>query len=1617
MVVTKEWLLQTPNQNDFENYTFDSNLDPLDIGNYCLIAATEPTFSVASSLIQYGFMRVTNFALVETKIKDDQWDLKVLDRITGKPKSNVKVNWYESKYNKLSKNYEYKKVKTATTDSKGETSLTHSQYATLYPELIEGDDYYIDNSGLYFYEGYKQEYYPTYQTHFFLDRKIYRPGQKIMFKGIATIKDKEGSRILANVNRHIIFYDVNYQVVKEMTVKTNEYGSFSGEFTAPSTGLTGQMSITDDYSNVYFRVEEYKRPKFEVNFEPIEGAFKLNSDIKVIGKSDAFAGNPIDGATVKYRVVRGANFPYWSWYRWGFMPSSKTTEITSGETITDSKGNFEVKFNAKEDKTIKHSYYPTYVYTIYADVTDINGETRSGQTKVYVGKNAMTINANISNEINKESLKYFNVSTYNLNGQKVPAKVQLEIVKLKTPDKVFRNQSLTQAEIKSFRKEVFEKLYPQDAYEDENKVQNYLEDKKMMQKIISTDENDTVFFEKKNDWTQGHYKLTLKSTDAFGEEVYEEKYFTIFDKNSKKPLGTEVLWVKELGYATEPGEQASFVIASKDNIELFYQVIKNDKIVEKKTITLNNEQKIISFPVTEDDRGGFDIQFSTIKNERNYAFNKRVYVPFSNKQLNVKLATYRDKMLPGSDEEWKVIVSGPKSEKVAAEMVVAMYDASLDAFASNNFYMYVNHSKYQSNYNNIYSQYRGFNKVQMQVFNYWYNGYSFNVRNYPTLNLFGFNPYYYLRGPGYVNYYGDGLIDGVYLEEADFTMEEADEGEYRNTKSVAASGKVSQQSAPPPPTSTMSLKGEVQKERSDNKSDEGDKIDRNIANNQVQNDLSQIKARTNFSETAFFFPHLETNSKGEIIFSFKMPESLTKWKFIGMAHTKDLKTGTVSQEVVTQKDLMVVPNAPRFFREGDKLYLSSKVSNLSTEILNGNIQLFMTDALTQKSIDELVRNTNAQKTFRVDAKGSTSVEWEIYIPEGVQAITYKIVAEAGDFSDGEEMTIPVLSNRMMVTESIPLFINKKGSKTFKLENLINSGDSKTLRHEKVTLEFTSNPAWYAIQSLPYLMEYPYECAEQTFSRYYANAIAAHVANSNPKIKAVFDTWKNESKEAFLSNLEKNQELKTLFLEETPWVLQGQNESENKRRVGLLFDMNRMEKELDKTMHKLLEMQVAEGGWAWFKGMRANRYITQYILSGMGHLNRLGVINSKKHLKEWKMIKKAVDYLDREMVKDFEWLKKHNTDIYSLKYVGHTQLQYMYARSFFDFKMDKKAQEAHNYYLGQAKKYWLTNNIQTEAMLALTLERLEPDGKVQDDIIKSLAERALHSEEMGMYYKENVSGYYWYQSPIESQAMLIEAFDEVAKNEEAVEELKVWLLKQKQTTHWKTTKATSEACYALLLRGTDILSNEEIVEVKLGDMKVVPEKTEAGTGYFKTSWNADEIKADMGNVTVSRQTTGVSWGGLYWQYFENLDKIKTHETPLTIKKKLFKVQLNKDGEFMTPIVENSDLKVGDKIRVRIEIHVDRDMEYVHLKDMRASGLEPLNVLSSYKWQDGLGYYESTKDASTNFFMDFLKKGSYVFEYDLKVFHKGDFSNGITTMQSMYAPEFSSHSEGLRVVVKD
>jgi uncharacterized protein YfaS (alpha-2-macroglobulin family) len=1621
--VIKEWDLDLQNENDYQEHAGEIKMDELPLGFYILLTSSSKEFIYKDEAVAITPFWISNLSYLTRKNNKEEMEFFVMNRENGIPLKGVKAKLYYEKYNYTLRKYEWKSLGTKLTDANGFFKvIPGSDYRNFYADFSYKNDR-LNTQDSYYQYRYHDNYKSYTRTIFFTDRAIYRPGQTVYFKGIVLETDNENNnKIKTNFKSTVTFYDVNHQKVSNLKLITNEFGTFSGSFVTPNNGLNGQMYIADTHGNKYFSVEEYKRPKFEVKFEPIKGTYKLEEEVNVIGTAKTYSGAAVDEAEVNYRVVRNASFPYWCYYRWGYWPQSAQMEIENGTTKTDDNGEYKIDFIAKPDKSVNKKYSPTYSYTIYADVVDINGETHSSTAYVYVGYKALNISMSIPEKVNKNSIDTFDFNTTNLNGEPEAAKGNVKVWSLKMPKKYYRSSLWTKGDKNYISKENYLKEFPLDVFEDENNKYKWEKDIKVYDHDFNTAEKKSIRLYHLPEWNSGCYVLEAITKDKFGQEVKEVKYFTVFGEFEKHVPTNEIGWFSKIKDKGEPGESAVFLIgsAAKD-VNVLFEIEHKNKIVKKEKLVLKSgEQRRIIIPILEKYRGNFQVQFTFVKHGRNFTYSSPVTVPHTNKMLDLEFETFRNKLLPGQKEEWKIKIKGKKGEKVAAEMVATLYDASLDAFRPNYWGLDVLYYDYSRRY---WQSNTSFSTANSELVAYHWNKNLINLKTkvYDRLNWFGFyygNRYSRYRNGMFNDYGTRGGYDDFDLSEAEEVMDEVS-GYAEKSKSDGKLAKKVSANAPAPSrdkngdvttvSSTIALGGAKSGE----------------ANQQAISgkDFAEVKARKNFAETAFFYPHLTTNEKGEVIIKFTIPEALTKWKFMGLAHTKDLKKGMLYEETVTQKDLMVYPNAPRFFRESDQMLFSTKITNLSDKNLNGGAKIFFYNALTMKLISSKLLKEEETKSFNIKKGKSTSVSWKIAIPEGYSAITYKVVAKAGSHTDGEEMAIPVLTNRMLVTESMPLPIRGNQTKKFKFEKLVNN-KSNTLKHHQLTLEYTSNPAWYAIQALPYLMEYPYECAEQTFSRFYANSIASHIANSNPKIKNVFDSWKKSSPEAFLSNLEKNQELKALILEETPWVLNSHNESERKKRVGLLFDLNRMSNELNRALKKIQQLQVSNGGWTWFKGMPESRYMTQHIVTGMGHLDHLGVKNIRSDYKTWNMVQKAVRYLDNRVREDYEWLKKHNVDM-EKDHLSNDVIQYLYARSYFmkDVPINTRNKEAYKYYHGQAKKYWLNKSRYMQGMIALALHRdgLPKTGiQVEHKIMASLKENAINHEEIGMYWKDNQGGYYWYQAPIETQALLIEAFDEVANDKKSVEAMKVWLLKQKQTQDWKTTKATTEACYALLLRGSDLLTSDQLVEIKVGNKIIDPKKmddvkVEAGTGYFKTSWNKSEIKPNMGNVTVTKKDDGVAWGAMYWQYFEQLDKITPHETPLKLVKKLFLQRNSDSGPVITPIIDGTKLKPGDKIKVRIELKVDRDMEYVHMKDMRAAGLEPINVFSGYRYQDGLGYYESTKDASTNFFFDYLRKGTYVFEYPLRVNMSGNFSNGITSIQCMYAPEFTSHSEGIRVKI--
>lgn len=1603
--------LKTP--ADYNPHSQEFELPALPHGFYYLIISTDGSFDYQ----QDGFAMVSFWSTsitYQTRKNKRQREVLVSDRNTGAPLEGAKVKVTYQSYNSVSSRYETVNVGTFKTDESGKFAFDRpAAYKNYNLEITYNNETYDPDASIYEYRYYEDNNKRT-QTSLFTDRKIYRPGQKVYFKGIVVdYEGKKERKLKKNYKTTVYFYDVNGQEVAKKEVTTNRFGSFEGYFEAPFGVLNGQMRITEKDGSTSFRVEEYKRPKFFVEMDPVEGEYNVNDSIEVTGFAEAFAGNKIDGAEVKYRIVRSTEWSRYDW--WGWWPSIPAREVDQGELKTSDDGSFTVTFKAIPDAQSDPKSLPIFNYTIYVDVTDINGETHSNSTSVRVGFHSLILGNNIPGGLNASNDFTCRVRTNNLNYQSVDAAGEIKINRLRSPEQPFYSRLWSRPDQQRWTNAEFAEKFPGSVYSNEDQYETWGIGKEVLNTDFNTAESDSIALVGLKEWEPGVYRYESVAKDKKGIEVKDVKYFTVYNPNGDVVASNEVLKVRLLKTTAEPGEKVQVLVSSaEESVRVLCEAEANGELVESKHIDLNKEQVILEYDIKEEYRGNLTLHFSTVRKNRHFAVSNTVYVPYTNKQLDLSFSTFRDKLKSGQEEEWTMTIKNKKGSAEEAELLATLYDASLDELAyPNSFYM----NLYQSFYGQMawdspvdFSYHNGYN------INYnWNESVGYPSRYLPSLNYFGWRSHYYYYNYGYYNrggFEGELLMDEVVMEEADedapvgLAEKSAPMGSAMNKEVAAvASGSFD----------VDDRKQTIQREDNEqDKSKEGGGV-------------KEVKARTNFNETAFFYPQLTSNEKGEVKISFTIPESLTKWRFLGLAHTEDLKTGTISKDVVTQKELMVVPNTPRFLREGDQITLSAKISNISEEDVNGMAQLILYDPFTDKPIGKAFKLSNQPLAFEAEKGKSTVVSWTFEVPFDVSTVRYKFVAKAGKFEDGESNVLPILSNRMLVTESMPMPIRGGQTKEFNFEKLTKTGLSSTLKHHRFTLEFTSNPAWYAIQAMPYMMEYPHECAEQTFTRYYSNTIASHIMNSNPKIKRVIEEWGENSPDAFLSNLQKNQELKAVILEETPWVLQAKSEAETKRNLSILLDMERMSREMGKAFGKIMKMQGGNGGWAWFPGMKENRYITQHIVTGMGHLDHLGIKEVHNNRGVWQMITKAVQFLDREIVDDYKDAKRWDPDYKINQHIGYTQIQYLYARSYFmDIPLDKATEEAVGYYKDQAVKYWLKFNIYAEGMIALAAHRFEM-SELANDIVKSLKDRSIQHEEFGMYWKDYYVGYYWYEAPIETQALMIEMFDEVAQDDASVEELKIWLLKEKQTTHWKTTKQTTEAVYALLLKGSDLLASDDLVNITLGGKPIKytsrPDvnnpyevKPEAGIGYFKTAWEGKDVTSNMGEISVTKKSKGVAWGAAYWQYFEDLDKITFAETNLKLKKDLYRLEVGADGEKLVEINDNDQLKIGEKVRVRIELRTDRNLEYVHMKDIRAAGLEPLNVLSRYRYQDGLGYYQSTKDAATHFFFDYIQKGTYVFEYDLRVQHKGDFSNGIATIQCMYAPEFTSHSDGIRVIVE-
>jgi TonB-dependent SusC/RagA subfamily outer membrane receptor len=1756
-VAVESYLLT--NKNNFLEYTTEILLPKLKTGSYLLYFESEPD-SKGNKTFAVETITVSNLTLLASQ--DDFIEtFQVLDRKTGKPLTNVRIKSPQFNlltnekgiviYDQKKKNYNNETIEISTVN---DTLTIKKGYISYKKEYTIAED-----EG----ERYKGK------VEFYLDRAIYRPGQTVYFKGIAIKKKINKTSVVPQTSFKVIIEDANYEELKEFEVITNEFGSFSGEFILPKNSLTGDFKIiakeADDFekdmaynkkeadhpfwdhvdfenSQTDFKVEEYKRPKFEVVFEPRKETFQVNQTIKIKGHAKAFAGSNISEAKVTYTVTRFTNY-----FR-NYYSQEQKEVLSEGETKTDASGKFSIDFKAEPSKNSVKEQLPIFNYLIKATVTDINGETHETETTVKVGYHDLILKTVIGNEIKTKDKNEVTLESTNLTGEFLAANGEVKIYFLRPPSNKFKERVFQKPDIETLSSQDFEKLFPYENNE-KNKPDNN-EGTLVYAKKVNTQKDKKIILDFLSNYKSGKYKIVFSAKDSFNNFIETTNNFDLIQSNDKfNP--NKLFTIEQLNKDAKKDGYVLLKLASViPELYIITTANYNGKLFFEETNHLQNNEITIKIPVKNTFEESIKIDFQSVF--ENETFYNRIIVPLkiAEKKLEFNVETFRSKIEPGSKENWffKLKSTNTKNE---AEVLASMYDSSLDQFSKKDWYTLAIY-EYNENGGNIKSPI-GFEKtyVSVPVFNppykqitynnestklIWF-GFDFNNNSSNALYLqreyqrqlnkkskkplnvrmisgiitdkanipvpgvsivikgtqrgttSDFDGYYEIEATpneeivfSFLGYKSESVIttnnktidfvltdDESRLEEVVVvgygvqkkknmtasvtTIPPAGSGalvveednqvyntagvietikgkaaglEIRGTASIdgetpiyVVDGEITADIKNINPADILSidvLKDEKATAIYGSKAKNGVII---ITTKKALEALTQVKARKNLSETAFFLPNLRTDANGKINFNFTSPEALTAWKLRLLAHNKDAVTGYLEKSVVTQKELMVLLNFPRFLRENDTIVISAKISNVTDKAKTGIAILQFFDAATMQPVDAKMLNVKNVRNFNVSAFGNTTATWTVSIPEGLQGVQYKILAKSGNFSDGEENILPVLTNNMLVTESIPIWVRENSTKEYTFENLKNN-NSTTLKNHQLTLEYTSNPAWIAIQSLPYLMEYEHECAEQTFARYYSNALASEIIASNPKIATVFENWRKNDK--LSSKLEENEELKSIILAETPWLNDAQSEDEKKKNLALLFDLEKMKTSQEATFEKLKQKQNASGAFSWFSGGNDNEYITRHILASLGHLSKLNQTKDNDD-KITAISKTGIPYLDSNFLESYKNRIAYLKGTDKMSWINpNSDLHYLYTRSFYleDYKLSDTLKKVTKLYLDVVKKEWLSYSLYEKGLAALALNRFGENDSAKK-IIESLKETASNNEDWGMYWIANKPGWYWYQAPIETQALLIEAFAEVNNDTKSVNAMKVWLLKNKQTKNWPTTKSTTEAIYALLMQGNDWLSVKDNTIIKLGSEKILTKKLsenekEAETGYIKLNWKADEVKKEMATVSIQNKSKVPGFGGIYWQYFENLDKIKTNPgAVLSVSKELYLKKNSLKGDLLEKITSKNPLKTGDLVTVRLIITAKEDTEYIHLKDMRASCFEPVNVLSEYEYKDRLGYYRSTKDAATHFFFDQINKGTYVLEYDIRVNNSGEFSNGTTTIESMYAPEFTSHTKGIRVKV--
>ena len=1644
----------------------------LEPGPYWVIASQKADFGDADNVVQVALVWVTRLAFVteqqrQTFAKDAAANQRagkvsghVVDMQSGEPVAGATVTLF---VRDQQGNYpqKFSEAGTATSGQDGRYELRLDQgreYVLRASATVDGRRHDAATDATSFWRNVQPESQATIVL--VTDRGIHRPGQIVFYKGIASASNIATGEYRAIEKREIdvVFRDANGREVAKARHTTTANGSFHGNFPIPTGALPGQWSIlvqapgADGFSGGGgVRVEEYKRPKFLVKLALPEKSPPLGGEVVLSGTATTYTGVSVAGAKVRWHVERAVRFPIWCrWFFPGLPFDGGGQRIARGTAVTDADGKFSITFTSKPDRSVPKESLPVFTYRVVADVTDPSGETRSDERSVNAGytdtEASLTAEAwQATGADGKPASVAITLATTTLDGQPRGAAGTLTVSKLVQPVEVSRRSFFdvgagpTPRPIRGRRgqgrpaaRPVQRPLPPNPA-----DPETWAVGEAMLKEQVTTDKATGKVMATAT-LPAGIYKAVFE-IPAAGDvpAVKAERLIEVIDADSDRYGVKRALVLKSKAQTVEPGSDFSALVGTGYGTgRALVEISQSGKILETFWTEAGRTQWPLGMKVGDEHRGGFTVRAWMVRDGRLHMESQTVDVPWTNKKLSIAWERFTRRLEPGVKEVWRAKIAGAAdpiagpAAPAVAEMVATLYDQSLDALASHQWPTdgLMGLFRRESSWLNMAFTNSG------ESFNQILGSFATSYVEVPEMSYrvlrdpFG-SP---MRGGWAGGFGGRRMARGAMMREmaAPVAMAAA-------PADAMADGLAMNEVAKRKDDGTNRDRAESQQDKGTGGPGEPAGSPTGAA--------AAPPPRKNLVETAFFLPTLTSNKDGILTIEFTLPDTLTTWQFKGLAHDASLRSGTIVDQCVSAKSLMVEPVVPRFLREGDVVQIPVKVSNTSTGRLAGSVNFSLTDARTNDSRDGLVDGPR-ELPFDLAAGESKPVVFTVKVADGTDTLRYLATGSAGKAADGEEAMLIVLPRRVLVSESVPVTLRGPGERKVSLDRLVKSAGTD-IRSQSLVVQAASNPAWYAVLALPSIMEQADESTETLFTRLYANSLARHLATSDPRIGKVFEQWKGTAAageaNALESPLEKNTDLVKTLLAETPWVRDAVDEKEARARIALLFDATRADNETQAALNRLQSLRNGDGGWPWFPGGQTCDSVTLGILAGFGRLRTAGVKAAMPGGND--LVQPAVQtipWLDGRLIEEKKRAEKlwaGKLDDIVLTPIG---VYALYARSFFtaDAPPQGEAAEAIRWAFDVGRKCWPKLDARlTQGHLAIALAR-SGDKPTALSIIDSLRQRAVDADVkpgtekeswQGMWWRDPHPGWWsWTYAPIATQTIMIEAFDEVAGDRDAVEALKVWLLSQKRTSQWPGSRATADAVSALLGRGDDLLASQELVTVTVGGERVQPGKAfgagpgpEAGTGFFEERFTRREIEPAMGEIVVAKQDKGLAFGGIHWQYLDDIASVPAAgREELSIEKQLFIKKFTKAGPELVPAAKDGVtvvapvLELGDELVVRLVVKSDRDYEFLELRDHRPSLTEPVDVLSGWRWGDGAGWYVAVRDASTQLFFERLPRGTHVFEYSLRAAHRGTASSGFATIQSRYAPEFSAHSASIPVDVK-